>query len=221
MNIGQTVSGSAQSKQRTKGMILCVICIFLGGCAETTMSNWISAYTENALHIPKIWGDLLGTSAFAIFLALTRTAYSRFGKNIFTTLTVSMFLSTLCYITVAFSTNAAIALVACVALGIVSAMLWPGTLILMEQNIPAVGVAAYALMAAGGDLGASVSPQLVGIIVDNVAITDWAAAIGNGLSLSAEQIGFKVGMLVAALFPTIGFFLLLYMKKFFKNKTAV
>lgn len=217
MNIGQGGGNSVQSKQRTSGLALCVVCIFLGGCAENTMSNWISAYTENALRIPKIWGDLLGTSLFAILLALTRTAYSKFGKNIFKTLTASMLLSALCYLTVALSTSAIVSLIACVALGVCSAMLWPGTLILMEKKIPAVGVAAYALMAAGGDLGASVSPQMVGIVVDTVTVTDWANAIGSALSLSAEQIGFKTGMLAAAVFPILGVILLLYMRKFFQK----
>ena len=90
-------------------------------------------------------------------------------------------------------------------------------LILMEKKIPAVGVAAYALMAAGGDLGASVSPQMVGIVVDAVTVTDWANAIGSALSLSAEQIGFKTGMLAAAFFPILGVILLLYMRKFFQK----
>ena len=220
MKIGETISPSARTRERTKGLILCGICIFLGGSAENTMSNWISAYTENALHLPKIWGDLLGTCLFAAFLALTRTAYSKFGKNIFRTLTVSMLCSVLCYITIALSPNATLSLIACVALGVFSAMLWPGTLILMEKKIPAVGVAAYALMAAGGDLGASVAPQLVGIVVDNVSITDWASTIGSRVSLSAEQIGFKAGMLMAAVFPMLGCFLLLYMKRFFIGTEA-
>ena len=43
-------------------------------------------------------------------------------------------------------------------------MLWPGTLILMEEKIPAVGIAGYALMAAGGDFGASIAPQTLGIV---------------------------------------------------------
>ena len=58
-------------------------------------------------------------------------------------------------------------LIACVALGICTSMLWPGTLILMEEKIPAVGIAGYALMAAGGDFGASIAPQTLGIVVDN------------------------------------------------------
>jgi hypothetical protein len=95
-------------------------------------------------------------------------------------------------------------------------MLWPGTLILMEEKIPSVGVAAYALMAAGGDLGASVAPQAFGILVDNFSVTQWAKTIGDAASPPPEQIGFKVGMLIIALFPIMGLLLLRYMKKFFK-----
>ena len=87
----------------------------------------------------------------------------------------------------------------------------------MEENMPAVGVTAYALMASGGDLGASVAPQAVGIVVDNVTLTDWARDLGQSLSLTPDQVGFKAGMLVAAIFPVLGVFLLLYMRKFFRN----
>ncbi len=217
LNIEQTTSNPVQDKQKAKGLALCMVCVFFAGCIECTMSNWISAYAENALHISKIWGDILGTLLFAALLALTRTAYSKYGKNIFNTLTVGMSCSIVCYMAVALSSNAVVSLIACVALGIFSSMLWPGTLILMEEKIPAAGVAAYALMAAGGDLGASVAPQAIGIVVDNVALTDWAKAIGSTFSLSPEQVGFKVGMLIAAVFPVLGVILLMYMKKFFRK----
>ena len=82
MSMEQSEQKSVKSKHRTKGIILCMICIFLGACAENTMSNWISVYTENVLRMPKVWGDIFGMSLFAILLALTRTAYARFGKNI-------------------------------------------------------------------------------------------------------------------------------------------
>ena len=217
LNMEHAAEAPIRTKQKSKGLALCALCIFLGGATECTMSNWISAFTENALQIPKLWGDILGASLFAAALAFTRTAYSKYGKNILTTLTVSMACATLCYVVVAISHSGIVSLVACVVLGIFSAMLWPGTLILMEENMPAMGVAAYALMAAGGDLGASLAPQAIGIVVDNVAITDWANALGKSLSLSPEQIGFKAGMLTAAIFPILGTILLLYIRKFFRN----
>lgn len=206
------------SKHRTQGIALCMICIFLGASAENTMSNWISAYADKALQIPKVWGDLLGMSLFAILLALTRTVYAKYGKNIFKVLMLSMVGAIVCYVTVAISSNVIMSLIACVALGICTSMLWPGTLILMEENVPAVGVAAYALMAAGGDFGASIGPQGLGILVDKVSVTQWASTLGTKLALTAEQVGFKVGMLCAAIFPILGVILLAYMKKFFGTK---
>ena len=89
----------------------------------------------------------------------------------------------------------------------------------MEEKIPALGVTAYALMAAGGDLGASLAPQAVGIVVDKVTVTPWADTMAKTLFLSPEQIGFKVGMLAAALPPILGIFLLLYMKYYFKKQS--
>lgn len=218
MQSEQVKTAKNGSKHRTGGLILCMACIFLGACAENTMSNWISAYAENALNMPKIWGDVLGMCLFAMLLAITRTLYAKYGKNIFNTLCISMIGSVFCYILVALSPNSIFSLLACVALGICTAMLWPGTLILMEERVPMVGVAAYALMAAGGDFGASLAPQAFGIIIDKISVTEWAGALATKLSLSSEEIGFKVGMILASLAPLLGIFLLLYMKKYFKIK---
>ena len=217
MNVDHNEEKAIKSTYRTKGIFLCMACIFLGACAENTMSNWISVYTENVLYIPKMWGDLFGMCLFAVLLALTRSAYAKFGKNISRVLMMSMLGAIACYVIVAFSSNAVLSLVGCVLTGICTSMLWPGTLILMEEKIPAVGVSAYALMAAGGDFGASFAPQTMGIIVDKISATEWAQTFGSSLSLSPEQVGFKVGMLIAAIFPILGVLLLLYMKKFFKS----
>ena len=215
MNMEQDEVKTVNTKHRTKSLVLCVACIFLGACAENTMSNWISVYTENALNMPKVWGDIFGMSFFAIFLALTRTFYAKYGKNIYKVLTFSMIGAVVCYVIVAISPSAIISLIACVVVGICTSMLWPGTLILMEEKVPEVGVAAYALMAAGGDFGASFAPQTLGVIVDNVSVSEWAANIGLALSLTPEQVGFKFGMLIATIFPILGVILLAYIKKHF------
>ena len=217
MNMEQNEIKGEKSKHRTKSIILCIACIFLGACAENTMSSWISTYTENALKMPKLLGDILGMCLFAILLALTRTAYGKFGKNIYKTLLLSMVGALVCYIAVALSPNPIMSLVGCVLVGICTSMLWPGTLILMEERIPAVGVAAYALMASGGDFGASFAPQALGILVDKISVMSFANKLGEKLSLTSEQIGFRAGMLIAAIFPLLGIFLLLYMKKHFKK----
>ena len=88
----------------------------------------------------------------------------------------------------------------------------------MEEKIPRLGVAAYALMAAGGDMGASIAPQMMGIIVDKVSVSKWAGEIAANYALSGDQIGMKVGMLTAAVFPVVGVILLVYMKGYFRKQ---
>lgn len=219
MNLTQNAD-SSQMKQRNFGLILCMGCIFLGSAAENTMANWISSYMENALHISKTLGDIFGMALFAILLGSARTFHAKYGHNIFKVLLGSMIGAAACYIIVGLSGSIMISFLACVLTGCFASMLWPGTLILMEEKIPNPGVAAYALMAAGGDFGASVAPQLMGIIVDKVAASKWAAELGYTISLSTEQIGMKTGMLMASVFPFMGILLLIYINRYFKKLTS-
>ncbi len=208
-------------RKKHKGMFLCVMCIFLGSAAENSMTNWISSYMENALNIPKIVGDVAGMALFGVLLGLGRTLYAKYGKNISNVLLVSMAGAAVCYLTAGISSNVILSMLACILTGLCTAMLWPGTLILMEEKFPNPGVAAYALMAAGGDFGASVAPQLLGIIVDKVTVSEWATQLSGTISMTPEQIGMKTGMLTAALFPILGVALLLFMRKYFKKKVKI
>ncbi len=206
-------------KNKAKILTLCTFCIFLGSAAENTMTNWISTFMENALNLPKLTGDIFGFMVFAILLALTRTFYAKYGKDIMRTLIYGMIGSAVCYVVIAFSSNAAVSAVACVLVGICTSMLWPGTLILMEEKLPGIGVAAYALMAAGGDFGGSLAPQIVGAVVDFVSASNWSQSLTAALNITAEQLGMKAGMLSAAAFPILGIFLTMYMRSYFtKNK---
>lgn len=216
LNLSQE-KGEKGSTYKTVGITLCFLCIFLGGATENSMTNWISVYMETALGIPKSIGDILGLATFAILLAVTRTLYAKYGKNIGKALLLGMIGATCFYIVAGISAIPILSMLACILTGIATSMLWPGTLILMEEKFPSPGVAAYALMAAGGDFGSSVAPQLLGRIVDRVSQSSFAQELASTLTLSPEQIGLKVGMLVGAVFPILGTILLLYMKKYFKN----
>ena len=215
----QPTSESSAKRKRT-GLILCMMCIFLGSAAENTMTNWISVFMENALQLPKMVGDTLGLASFTLLLALTRTLYARYGKNIFRMLLISMTGAVICYLAAGFSSNVILSIIACMLTGVCTSMLWPGTLILMEEKFPNPGVAAYALMAAGGDFGASVAPQGLGIVVDTVAASSWSASLSERLSLSAEQLGMKIGMLAGTVFPLAGIAVLLYIKGYFIKHKA-
>jgi fucose permease len=206
-------------KQRAIGLALCVACIFFGSCSEVVMSNWISTYMENALGISKVVGDILGAAMFAILLGIARISYAKIGKNITRTLLISMIGAAICYITVGLSSSVGAAFVACILTGFCTSMLWPGTLIMMEEKIPNAGVAAFALMASGGDLGASFAPQLLGVVVDKVSASNFAVSVGNRLNITAEQVGLKVGMLMTAIFPIIGIAVVLVIMRYFKKNT--
>ncbi len=214
-----SVSGADSTrgtKRRVLTMAFCVGVIFFGSCAENTMSSWISSFMENSLGIDKTLGDILGMAMFAILLGITRISYAKYGKNIFRILLVGMVGAVVCYIVVGLSLNVIAAFIACILVGVFTAMLWPGALIFMEEEVPGVGVAAYALMAAGGDLGAGIAPQLLGAVVDKVSISNFAIELSQNIGLSVEQIGLKAGMLVTAIFPLIGTIILIVM--FFRKR---
>ncbi len=182
---------------------LCVLAIFMGGASECTMAQWSSGYLEQSLGVPKVYGDIFGVALFALFLGLGRTLYSKFGKNVERVMFLGSISATACYLLAALTPFPVLGLVACALTGFCTSMLWPGSLISAENKVAGGGVFLYAIMAAGGDLGASVAPQLVGIIADSVAMSDIGVSIATALSLSPDQVGMKAGMLVALIFPLL------------------
>lgn len=195
---------SAFKRLFNKRMLLCVLCIFLGGATECTMAQWSSGYIEKALQIPKIWGDVFGVALFAAMLGAGRTLYTKFGKNINFILMLGSIGSVVCYITAAVSNVPIIGLLACALTGLCTSMLWPGNLIFAGKRFPAGGVAMYALMAAGGDLGASVGPQLVGIVTDSVMKQSSIIGMAAAINISPEQLAIKIGLISAVIFPILG-----------------
>jgi MFS family permease len=198
---------------KNKGVWLSVFAIFLGGAAECTMAQWSSGYLEKALGIPKVWGDLLGVAAFSVMLGLGRSLYAKIGRNIEKVLILGAVGASLCYFTVAISNIAWLGLVACALTGFCVSMLWPGNLIVAADKFPESGVFIYAIMASGGDLGASVAPQLVGIITDAAIANPAAVALAESLALSPEQFAMKLGMFFAMLFPIAAIFVYLRIAK--------
>ncbi len=197
------------------GVWLSVLAIFLGGAAECTMAQWASGYIEKALGIPKVWGDVLGVAMFGLMLGLGRTLYAKRGKNIEKVLALGAVGAAVCYVVAAVSNIGWIGLIACAFTGFCVSMLWPGNLVVASNRFPQGGVFIYALMAAGGDLGASVAPQLVGIITDVIIASEKASQLAQGLKLMPEQLGMKAGMLFGAIFPILAIFVYL---KFLKTK---
>ncbi len=188
---------------RNKGLWLMVSAIFLGGAAECIMAQWSSGYIEQALGVPKILGDVFGVALFSVMLGLGRTLYAKKGKKIGNVLFLGAVGATICYLVAAIADIALLGLVACAFTGLCVSMLWPGSLIVASDRFPSGGVFIFAMMAAGGDLGAAAGPQLIGVITDFVIENPTLAALAGDLSLAPEQLGMKAGMLVGMLFPLL------------------
>ena len=189
---------------RDKGLWMCVFAIFCGGAAECTMAQWSSGYLEQALGIPKVWGDIFGVAMFSVFLGLGRSLYAKYGRNIGKILFLGGLGAALCYLAAAVSPIPFIGLFACAFTGFCTSMLWPGNLIVSSERFPAGGVFIYAMMAAGGDCGAAVAPQLVGVITDSLMAHPAVQSLAANIGLAPEQLAMKAGILTAMLFPLIG-----------------
>ena len=205
---------------KNKSLWWCVLAIFIGGASECTMAQWSSGYLEQALNIPKVWGDIFGVALFGMMLGLGRSLYAKIGKNIEKVLFMGAIGATLCYFVAAVSAYPLAGLLACGFTGFCVSMLWPGCLVVASDRIPTGGVFVYAMMAAGGDLGASVGPQLVGVVTDAVMNAKMFVGLASGWGLTAEQLGMKCGMLIGMLFPLAGILVYLYLMKSKKKLTS-
>lgn len=212
MDTPERVSGALRFL-RNKMLWVCVVGIFLGGAAELVMAQWSSSYLEQVMGIPKVWGDVLGVAFFAVTMGVGRSLYAKIGKNITRALFLGAVGATACYLITAISNIPVIGLLACAFTGFCVSMMWPGSLVIASDRIPNGGVFIFAMMAAGGDLGASVGPQLVGIITDAVIANPDAIQFAQRLSLAPDQLGMKIGMLTGMLFPLIAIPLYFYLMK--------
>lgn len=210
-----------KTKIFNKGIILCALCIFFGGAAECTMSQWSSGFIEQAIGVPKIYGDVIGVAFFAALLGTGRILYSKYGKNIINFLLYGMLGACICYFAASLSLSPVVGIIACAMTGFFTCMLWPGTLIYVEEKFDSVSVAVYALMAAGGDMGASVAPQLLGIVSDKFGMTNVALKLSEQFGISTEQVSMRAGLLVAGLFPVAGVICILCMRKYFRKRGKI
>ena len=180
-------------------MIILMIC---AGASEATMAQWASAFTESALGVSKLIGDLAGPCLFAVFMGIARVFYGKFSEKL--DLTKVMLgcgtLCVVCYLLAALSPISVLGLVGCALCGLSVGIMWPGTISISSQKCPKGGTAMFAFLALAGDLGATVSPAMVGSIAD---------AVGGNL---------KTGLIFATLFPVAMIIGLVMLAKKFKNQ---
>ena len=175
-------------------MILLMVC---SGASEASMAQWASAFTESAIGVSKTVGDLAGPCLFALFMGISRVLYGKFSEKLDLTkvMLICGMMCAGCYLLASLSTLPILGLTGCALCGMTVGIMWPGSISISSQNCPKGGTAMFAFLALTGDLGAMVSPAMVGNISE--------AAGGN----------LKAGLLAATIFPIVLVFGLLLLKK--------
>lgn len=179
-------------------LILLMVC---SGASETSMAQWASAFSESAIGVSKTVGDLAGPCLFAVFMGISRVIYGKMSEklDLIKTMTVCGLLCVICYLTASLSSLPIIGLAGCALCGISVGIMWPGSISISSQKCPRGGTAMFAFLALAGDLGATVSPAMVGTVSN---------MFGGNL---------KMGLLVATAFPLILIFGLIVLNRKFNR----
>lgn len=165
-------------------MILLMVC---SGASEASMAQWASSFTESAMGVSKTVGDLAGPCLFAVFMGISRIVYGKMSEKLDLTkaMLVCGVLCVICYLMASLSSTSMIGLAGCALCGLSVGIMWPGTISISSQKCPRGGTAMFAFLALAGDLGATISPAMVGNISN---------MFGGNL---------KVGLFAATAFPLI------------------
>ena len=161
------------------------------------MTQWASAFTESAIGVSKTVGDLAGPCMFAAFMGITRMLYGKYSEKLDLTkvMLVCSAMCVGCYLLAALSLLPMLELAGCALCGLAVGIMWPGSISVSSKNCQKGGTAMFAFLALAGDLGATVSPVMVGSISETAG--------GN----------LKAGLLVAVVFPVILFISLIVLNK--------
>ncbi|MDF2627067.1 MAG: fucose permease [Symbiobacteriaceae bacterium] len=199
---------------RTRYFVVAVLAILFGGAAEVTMAQWTSAFAERALNLPKVVGDVAGVALFAAMLGFGRVLYSIFGQRVSVNRVMmgGAIMAACCFVVAALSPVNLIALLACVLCGLATSLLWPGALVLAAERFPLAGAGMFAIMAAGGDVGAAAGPWLVGVVTDHVPGLPVVGGLVSATGLQSEQFGLRAGLLVGTIFPLVAYACLRWMR---------
>lgn len=175
-------------------MIVLMVC---AGSSEASMAQWASAFTESALGVPKIIGDLAGPCLFAMFMGVSRTLYGKFSEklDLIRVMLICAVMCVGCYLLASLSPAPILGLVGCATCGFAVGIMWPGSISISSVKCPKGGTAMFAFLALAGDLGGTLSPAMV----------------GNVSKLAGDNL--KAGLLAATIFPFVLVISLIILKK--------
>lgn len=191
-------SGKAKTAKRllhSPVFYVMLLLMFFSGASEMSVSNWISAFAEQSLKLPKLLGDFVGPCLFAVCMGLGRVLFSFFGDRLSMkkVLLVFSFLSGVSYLILSLSKSAAVSLIAGVFIGFCVSVMWPGVLSFSASLFKTGATAMFGLLAMCGDLGCSFGPWVTGLV--------------------ADRYNLNTGFLVACAFPILMFIVMIFMNR--------
>ncbi|MGN0522366.1 MAG: MFS transporter [Eubacterium sp.] len=151
---------------KNKFFIIAIIIMICSGASELAMSQWASTFAEKGLGVSKTVGDLAGPMAFAVLMGAGRVIFSKLSSKIRIEkyLAASAVLCIISYFTASLSPSPVVSLIGCALCGLAVSAMWPGTISLSSQRIPAGGTAMFAFLAFAGDVGCTTGPTFIGFI---------------------------------------------------------
>lgn len=187
----------SKSPFKIKFFYIAIILMICSGAAELAMSQWASTFAETGLRVSKTVGDLAGPLAFAVLMGSGRVLFSKLSSRIKIEnyLIFSAVLCIISYLMASLSGHPVVSLIGCALCGFSVSAMWPGTISLTTQKIPAAGTMIFAFLALAGDIGCTTGPTLIGYITN---------ALGGDL---------KKGLIFSAAFPVIIIISILFINK--------
>ena len=184
---GEDEGLSLKELLKTKTFWLFALIICCAGASEQAISQWASAFTEQALGISKTVSDLFGPMLFAILMGVSRTIYGKFGErfSLNKIMIVSGFLCNASYIIISVSSSPILSLLGMAVCGFAVGILWPGTYSKAAHKIKGGGTTMFAFLALAGDVGCTGGPTFAGKI---------ASLAGDNL---------KTGLSASVVFPAV------------------
>jgi fucose permease len=193
-------------------LLLC-FAILCGAASELAVAQWASAFVEKGLGVSKLFGDIVGVCGFALMMGVGRVILGKKGGSekidLNIVLMVCFAMSAVFYVVAALSGSSAVSLIACAVTGLSVSTLWPGMLVAATRVYPLAGAWMFAVMSGFGDTGGAAAPWLAGKIADAVQVMPAALEYCSASGTDIEQLGLKSGLLISAVFPVIGFFIML------------
>ena len=187
--------GSITELIKKPTFFLMMLIMFFAGASEITVSNWMSAFAEESLKMPKLLGDLFGTCLFAVLMGTGRILFSFIGDRVpmKMVLLFSSLFTSIAYLVLSLSQNPVISLLAGVLVGFGVSVMWPGGLSFCASYFPTGATAMFAILAMFGDFGCSFGPWLAGAVADKHSL--------------------NAGFLSVSVFPILMFIIMLFMNR--------